>query len=54
VKNSRNNLHGGDSRVGKVGGGGCGKEKGWNNGRQETGHRKQTDLKTWNGRLFLH
>ena len=40
--------------MGKAGGGGCGEEKGWNNGRQETGHRKQTDLKTRHDWLFLH
>lgn len=34
--------------MGKAGGGGCGEEKGWNNERQETGHRRQTDLKIWN------
>lgn len=34
--------------MGKAGGGGGGEEKGWNNGRQETGHRRQTDLQIWN------
>lgn len=40
--------------MGKAGGGGCGEEEGQNNGRQETGHRKQADLKTCNDWLFLH
>lgn len=43
----------GNPVIKKAGGAGCGEEQGWNNGRQETGHRRQTDLKIWSDLLFL-